>query len=114
MTDHVLLKDAEKDERKRKSRLSSESVFQIERDDDTAVPEGYTLSSRGLIWSAPSDPDAPPGSLMPFERCSWLTLLWVLTFYAPCPIHYSPDRSERGNFPDRPIFAITSSAVPLI
>ena len=60
MMDHVLLKDAEKNERKRKARRSPESVFPVERDDDTAIPDGYTLSDRGLIWSAPNDPDASP------------------------------------------------------
>ena len=62
MTSYILLKDAEKEERKRKRPFASASVFPAEPDGDDCptMPRGYTLTDQGLIWSDPNDPDLPP------------------------------------------------------
>ena len=63
MTTHVLLKDAEKEERKQKLRSSPAYMAPAEPDGGTGptVPLGYRLTDQGLIWSDPTDePDTPP------------------------------------------------------
>ena len=63
MTTHVLLKDAEKEERKQKLRSSHASLAPTELDGgtDLTVPLGYKLTDQGLFWSDPAgDSDTPP------------------------------------------------------
>ena len=63
MTTHVLLKDAEKEERKQKLRSSHASMVPTEPDGgtDLTVPLGYKLTDQGLFWLDPAgDSDTPP------------------------------------------------------
>ena len=63
MTTHVLLKDAEKEERKLKLRSSQAALAPTEPDGSTnlTVPLGYKLTDQGLFWSDPAgDSDTPP------------------------------------------------------
>jgi putative DNA primase/helicase len=61
MTSHVLLRDAEKEERKQKLRSSRAYVAPAEPGGtDPTIPLGYRLTDQGLFWSDPTDdPDLP-------------------------------------------------------